>query len=75
MNHIPIGAHLILHPSNGDRKVGHLHINPDPWPVKENSVQGYLMGFLLASKVVASTLPEAQPKTRNIFLHSKIPAK
>jgi hypothetical protein len=29
-----------LHPSNGDRKVGHLHINPDPWPVKENSVQG-----------------------------------
>jgi hypothetical protein len=38
-------------------------------------LKGYLMGFLLASKVVASTLPEAQPKTRNIFLHSKIPAK
>lgn len=28
----------------------------------------YLVGFLVASKVVASELPEEQPKTRNKLL-------
>jgi hypothetical protein len=33
----------------------------------------YLIGFLLASKVVASMLPGVQPKTRNILLQLKTP--
>jgi hypothetical protein len=42
---------------------------------RRHSMSIYLIGFLLASKVVASMLPGVQPKTRNMLLHLKTQAK
>ena len=36
-----------------------------------NNIRTYLMGFLLASSVVASVLPSEQPNTRNRLLESQ----
>jgi len=42
---------------------------------RRHSMSIYLVGFLLASKVVASMLPGVQPKTRNMLLHLKAQAE